>query len=121
MPSVVKRVGRPARVPPWAAWDGRKRARTGLVPRYLQVVVAHRCGRQRRDRVHPEVRLLEAPVPAVHLRPGDELVVLQDLDRPVLSVEVDADRQVYPQALRERAMGLAGRAVLALIGNAITG
>src|SRR5438477_1843345 len=91
----------------------------GLVTRYLQVVVAYRGGRQRSDRVHPEVRLLEVPTPAVHLGLGDELVVLQHLDRPALWVEVDADRKMYPLPLRERAMGLDARAVFALIGNVV--
>src|SRR5204863_9876480 len=48
----------------WNGSTARKHAQR-LVTRYLQVVVAHRGGRQRRDCVHPEVRLLEAPVPAV--------------------------------------------------------
>lgn len=63
------------------------------------------------------MRLLEATVTALHLGAGDEHIVLEHLDRAVLRVEIDADREVHPLPLREGPMGLDRRAVFPLIGN----
>src|SRR4051794_7425400 len=80
-------------------------------------VVANLARGERRNCVHPEVRLLEAAGSAAHLRPGHDYAVLEHFDEAMLRIEVDSDLELDPTAHRERTVRLDLCDVRALDGN----